>query len=159
MSIKDILDKYNLEDSTGNIASALKEVHDNAVDLCLKHAQVRNAMLQRESLEKVKDLLSSKNISKDTHSKKLIPIFRISAMKRGSLMCSYDDIVEKLGPPNATKLTPPEMEIKAYWAFSDESGREIFIWNRRIKNAPVENCRFWEIDGNFELFKELEFEI
>jgi len=76
---------------------------------------------------------------------KIIPIREIGGSREGTLEASYDDIVDKIGPPNVTDLDDAN-KVKASWGFKDEKGRKGFIWCYKWY-GNIYYCKSWSISG------------
>ena len=83
---------------------------------------------------------------------KLTPIRKVGEYRQGTLTRGYEEITEKLGPPNTTDLGD-ESKVKAAWAIQDEKGRELCIWCYKYPNPKT--CRDWSFWGSSELAAEL----
>jgi hypothetical protein len=85
----------------------------------------------------------------------LEPIRKCGGGRTGTLLSTYNEIVEKIGEPNVTDLDDP-YKVKASWGFKDTSGtphRESFIWCYRADD-PKEVTR-WSCDGSKDLLMQI----
>jgi hypothetical protein len=83
----------------------------------------------------------------------ITPIRETGPSRTGTLNASYDQIVEKVGPPNVTDMDDP-IKVAASWGFEDDQGRKAYIWSYKYY-GDIEECFCWSTDGDQSLLQEL----
>ena len=82
------------------------------------------------------------------------PIQETGSGRTGTLNISYDEIIAKVGKPNATKLDDPD-KVKASWGFQDNLKRKGFIWSYKVPSRNVKSNTYWSTDGDKNLLVHL----
>jgi|LULO01.1.fsa_nt_gb hypothetical protein len=82
----------------------------------------------------------------------IYPIYKVGSCRNGSLKATYDEIVERLGPPNVTHLDDP-YKVKASWGFKDYLGIESFIWCYKVDDPTT--CTNWSTGGSVSLINDI----
>ncbi len=84
----------------------------------------------------------------------LTPLDEIGQERRAFLLTTYQQLLDVLGPDNTTDLDAEE-KVGASWGFTDEAGRQGFVWAYGYTPQNVACCQRWSTDGDRALLEEL----
>jgi hypothetical protein len=87
------------------------------------------------------------------HSCALKPIRETGSSRKYTISATYEQICDRLGPPNVTDLDDP-WKVKASWGFVDESTqRKGFVWCYMVRQPK--HCTEWSASGDASLLAEI----
>lgn len=144
--------KYYQNAHKPNITASIEsEAHDKAIILC---DSTVIAFVAREDIEKSASWIFIPYDIATASPLKVTPIRKTGGSKTGTLSASYDEIVAKVGLPNATDIDDPD-KVAASWGFQDAEGRKAFIWSYKVPKSSLADNQYWSTDGNKDLLNEL----
>ncbi len=80
-------------------------------------------------------------------------INKVGESKTGTLNTTLSNILEKVGPDNATQFDDSS-KVKMSWGFTDGK-REAFIWSYKVQANQLENNTEWSVDGDLDMLREI----